>query len=205
MLLSKEYVGYLAREVTKKLIAGGHIETKSVPAVAEGTVAAAPASTSAPAPALRIAHDLATGDQARVAQGPAAAVELRIGGMTCASCAARVENKLNRMPGVSATVNYATDNAWVALPEGTSVADVIATVLVLQSLEGLSDRDAVETSDAGPACLAGTVSFDFHAAAGSRKTAASSQALKVGAHTPISGENASPTPAAVPLRPLASA
>jgi hypothetical protein len=35
MLLSKEYVGYLAREVTKKLIAGGHIETKSVPAVAE--------------------------------------------------------------------------------------------------------------------------------------------------------------------------
>jgi hypothetical protein len=35
MLLSKEYVGYLAREVTKKLIAGGHIETKSVPAVTE--------------------------------------------------------------------------------------------------------------------------------------------------------------------------
>ena len=35
MLLSKEYVGYLAREVTKKLIAGGHIETKSAPAVTE--------------------------------------------------------------------------------------------------------------------------------------------------------------------------
>jgi hypothetical protein len=35
MLLSKEYVGYLAREVTKKLIAGGHIETKNVPAVTE--------------------------------------------------------------------------------------------------------------------------------------------------------------------------
>ena len=35
MLLSKEYVGYLAREVTKKLIAGGHIETKAVPAVTE--------------------------------------------------------------------------------------------------------------------------------------------------------------------------
>jgi hypothetical protein len=35
MLLSKEYVGYLAREVTKKLIAGGHIETKSVPVVTE--------------------------------------------------------------------------------------------------------------------------------------------------------------------------
>jgi len=35
MLLSKEYVGYLAREVSKKLIAGEFIETKSVPALAE--------------------------------------------------------------------------------------------------------------------------------------------------------------------------
>ena len=58
----------------------------------------------------------------------ASPVELRIGGMTCASCAARIEKKLNRMPGVSASVNYATDNAWVALPEDVSVADAIATV-----------------------------------------------------------------------------
>ena len=36
-------------------------------------------------------------------------VDLQIGGMTCASCAARIEKKLNRMPGVSATVNYATE------------------------------------------------------------------------------------------------
>ena len=35
MLLSKEYVGYLAREVSKKLIAGEFIETKSVPALTE--------------------------------------------------------------------------------------------------------------------------------------------------------------------------
>ncbi len=40
---------------------------------------------------------------------------------------------------------------------------------------------------------------------GSRKAAASSHALKVGAHMPMNGENASPTPAAVPFRPLASA
>ncbi|MEV0781366.1 heavy metal-associated domain-containing protein, partial [Streptomyces sp. NPDC050428] len=43
---------------------------------------------------------------------PAAAtaeVELAIGGMTCASCAARIEKKLNRMDGVEATVNYATE------------------------------------------------------------------------------------------------
>ncbi len=55
-------------------------------------------------------------------------VELEIGGMTCASCAARVEKKLNRMPGVEASVNYATEKARVALPEGTDVTDAIAVV-----------------------------------------------------------------------------
>jgi cation transport ATPase len=48
--------------------------------------------------------------------------------MTCASCAARIEKKLNRMPGVSATVNYATESAHVALPEGTPVEAAMATV-----------------------------------------------------------------------------
>ena len=55
-------------------------------------------------------------------------VELDVGGMTCASCAARIEKKLNRMPGVEATVNYATERASIALPEGTSVDDAIATI-----------------------------------------------------------------------------
>ncbi|MCO7218318.1 cation-translocating P-type ATPase [Klenkia sp. PcliD-1-E] len=48
------------------------------------------------------------------------AVELVIGGMTCASCANRVERKLNKLPGVTATVNYATEKAKVTL-EGTPV------------------------------------------------------------------------------------
>ncbi|WP_393058214.1 heavy metal translocating P-type ATPase [Streptomyces sp. LN549] len=54
--------------------------------------------------------------------------ELTIGGMTCASCAARVEKKLNRMDGVTATVNYATEKARVAFGPGTGLADLIATV-----------------------------------------------------------------------------
>ncbi|PNG22827.1 heavy metal translocating P-type ATPase [Streptomyces cahuitamycinicus] len=58
-----------------------------------------------------------------------AEVELLIGGMTCASCAARVEKKLNRMDGVSATVNYATEKARVAYPASVEVADLIATVV----------------------------------------------------------------------------
>ena len=48
--------------------------------------------------------------------------------MTCASCAARVEKKLNRLAGVSATVNYATETARVSYPDDSSVADLVATV-----------------------------------------------------------------------------
>ncbi|MER6912547.1 heavy metal translocating P-type ATPase [Streptomyces sp. NPDC000594] len=55
-------------------------------------------------------------------------VELAIGGMTCASCAARIEKKLNRMEGVEATVNYATEKAKVTFAEGISVQDLIGTV-----------------------------------------------------------------------------
>jgi Cu+-exporting ATPase len=58
-----------------------------------------------------------------------AEVELAIGGMTCASCAARIEKKLNRMDGVTATVNYATEKARVAYrDEDVSVQDLVATV-----------------------------------------------------------------------------
>ncbi|MGW3957235.1 heavy metal translocating P-type ATPase [Streptomyces sp. NPDC004752] len=55
-------------------------------------------------------------------------VDLLIGGMTCASCAARVEKKLNRMDGVTATVNFATQKAKVDCADGVQVADLIATV-----------------------------------------------------------------------------
>ena len=58
-------------------------------------------------------------------------VELSVGGMTCASCAARVEKKLNRMPGVTATVNYATEKAKIAYEPGEElgVDELIATVV----------------------------------------------------------------------------
>ncbi|MET8405206.1 heavy metal translocating P-type ATPase [Streptomyces sp900116325] len=59
---------------------------------------------------------------------PAAEVELSIGGMTCASCAARIEKKLNRMDGVTATVNFATEKAKVSYADGVEVAELIATV-----------------------------------------------------------------------------
>jgi Cu+-exporting ATPase len=55
-------------------------------------------------------------------------VELLIGGMTCASCANRIEKKLNKLDGVTATVNYATERAKVTYGEGITPADLIATV-----------------------------------------------------------------------------
>ncbi|MFI6820604.1 heavy metal translocating P-type ATPase [Micromonospora sp. NPDC050187] len=56
-------------------------------------------------------------------------IDLVIGGMTCAACASRIEKKLNRMPGVHATVNYATEKASVAFPGDVTPADLIATVV----------------------------------------------------------------------------
>ena len=55
-------------------------------------------------------------------------VELVIGGMTCASCATRIEKKLNKIDGVTATVNYATEKARVSFPATVSTDDLLATV-----------------------------------------------------------------------------
>jgi Cu+-exporting ATPase len=55
-------------------------------------------------------------------------VELAIGGMTCASCAARIEKKLNTLDGVSATVNFATESARVSFPATVSAGDLISIV-----------------------------------------------------------------------------
>ncbi|MFE6712307.1 heavy metal translocating P-type ATPase [Streptomyces sp. NPDC057695] len=67
---------------------------------------------------------------AHPADGAVVAVtELTIGGMTCASCAARVEKKLNRMDGVTATVNYATEKARIEHPPEVGVDALVATVV----------------------------------------------------------------------------
>jgi Cu+-exporting ATPase len=55
-------------------------------------------------------------------------IELEIGGMTCASCANRIEKRLNRMDGVAASVNYATEKATVTAPAGLDPQELIAEV-----------------------------------------------------------------------------
>ena len=55
-------------------------------------------------------------------------VELAIGGMTCASCAMRIEKRLNKLDGVTATVNYATEKAKVTFADGVTPDDLVAAV-----------------------------------------------------------------------------
>ncbi|NUP40613.1 MAG: copper-translocating P-type ATPase [Streptomyces sp.] len=78
----------------------------------------------------------------------AAEVELAIGGMTCASCAARIEKKLNRMDGVEATVNYATEKAKVSFRDDIAVEDLIATVEATGYTAREPERDPVRTGSA---------------------------------------------------------
>jgi P-type Cu+ transporter len=55
-------------------------------------------------------------------------LELEISGMTCSSCANRIEKKLNKLEGVSASVNYATEKAKVSFSGNVRPEDLVATV-----------------------------------------------------------------------------
>ena len=81
-------------------------------------------------------------------------IELAIGGMTCASCANRVERKLNKLDGVSASVNYATEKARVTVPEGYDPALLIEEVEKTGYTASLSEPPAAAaqtTADGTPA------------------------------------------------------
>ncbi|WP_407343159.1 heavy metal translocating P-type ATPase [Pengzhenrongella phosphoraccumulans] len=61
-------------------------------------------------------------------EAPSTVVELTIGGMTCASCAARIEKKLNKIDGVAASVNYAMESAKVTYAGHLTVDDLVRAV-----------------------------------------------------------------------------
>ena len=78
-------------------------------------------------------------------------LELTIGGMTCASCAARVEKKLNKLDGVEATVNYATEKARVEVPEGYDTDLLIKQVESAGYSAALPQPPAAEEAGEGDA------------------------------------------------------
>ena len=82
-------------------------------------------------------------------------VDLDIGGMTCTSCAMSIEKKLNKLPGVVATVNYATEKAHVVLPQGISIDRAIETVAETGYTASLPVADAVGAAAADDSELRG--------------------------------------------------
>jgi Cu+-exporting ATPase len=75
--------------------------------------------------------------------------EIEIGGMTCASCAMRIEKKLNRLDGIEATVNYATEKAKVRAPAGFDPDLLIAEVEKTGYTAALPAPPAAQVMDAG--------------------------------------------------------
>jgi Cu+-exporting ATPase len=96
----------------------------------------------------------ATAEDAATAAAPAEIrrIELSIGGMTCASCANRVERKLNKLDGVTASVNYATEKARVDYPAGLETAQLVAQV----EAAGYTARLFSPSSEPGPRPTEGT-------------------------------------------------
>ena len=81
---------------------------------------------------------------------PVSTIELEIAGMTCASCAMRVEKKLNNLDGVNASVNYATEKATLIVPSGYDPQALIAEVEKAGYTAALPRRREELTSQAGP-------------------------------------------------------
>ena len=79
-------------------------------------------------------------------------IELAIGGMTCASCANRIERKLNKLDGVTATVNYATEKARVHYDAAdVSPEDLVATVEQAGYTARLPEAEAPAPEEEDPA------------------------------------------------------
>jgi Cu+-exporting ATPase len=89
-------------------------------------------------------------------------IDLAIGGMTCASCAARVERTLNRLEGVSAAVNFALETARVEAPAGTEAGDLIAVI------EGAGYEAWVPARPGAPAVVSEGATADERDALGER-------------------------------------
>ncbi|HXA88060.1 MAG TPA: heavy metal translocating P-type ATPase [Mycobacterium sp.] len=81
---------------------------------------------------------------------PVSTIELEIAGMTCASCAMRVEKKLNNLDGVNASVNYATEKATLIVPSGYDPQTLIAEVEKAGYTAALPRHREELTSEAGP-------------------------------------------------------
>ncbi|WP_250739028.1 heavy metal-associated domain-containing protein [Actinomyces sp. 186855] len=80
---------------------------------------------------------------------PIATVDLAVGGMTCASCVARVERKLSRLEGVEASVNLATETAHLTLTADVDDDTLVGTVLKAGYTATVTRREALPGDPTG--------------------------------------------------------
>ncbi|WP_367277314.1 cation transporter, partial [uncultured Actinomyces sp.] len=121
-------------------------------------------------------------------------ITLGVEGMTCASCVARVEKKLSRLDGVSASVNLATETARVTAPAGISDDDLLAAVAragYTARLKGTRTKGPL-TADTGPSDP-GTLPSTLPRTASTRADSTRSGVLTSGTGT-TSGTSAGPAP-----------
>ncbi|NED10888.1 heavy metal translocating P-type ATPase [Streptomyces sp. SID9124] len=126
--------------------------------------------------------------------------EFMIGGMTCASCAARVEKKLNRMDGVTATVNYATEKARVSYDggAGVSVRDLVATVEKTGYTAKPVPRPAPQTATPSPQTTTATAPPQTATATPLPAGAARPERPETREPDPVRGPDREPAPEAEP-------
>ncbi|MDE1536590.1 heavy metal translocating P-type ATPase [Actinotignum sp. GS-2025c] len=138
-------------------------------------------SQAAAAPSYPIARNTTSSASEKLDAAPVAEVNLAISGMTCASCVARVEKKLNKLPGVRASVNLATDEARLELSETGAQLDT-ADFLAQVSAAGYEARLISRTGtinpydDAHPATTNPNTHADAARAATATREAADAQA-----------------------------
>ena len=137
--------------------------------------------------------------QTPIATAPIGTVDLAVGGMTCASCVARVEKKLGKLDGVTASVNLATESAHIVLTREVSDDELIATVARAGYTAAVTGRttarpDADARQQAGPGEAAGIQQSGYLTlglADPARDTEllllARTEALKEAANTPCPG------------------
>ena len=141
---------------------------------------------------------------------PMGTVDLAVGGMTCASCVARVEKKLGKLDGVTASVNLATESAHIVLTREVSDDELIATVARAGYTAAVTGRttarpDADARQQAGPGEAAGSAA-PVAAPPAAPAASGDSPAAPVAAPTAGPGAPAAPAgPAADPGAPGAPA
>ena len=148
--------------------------------------------------------------QTPIATAPIGTVDLAVGGMTCASCVARVEKKLGKLDGVTASVNLATESAHIVLTREVSDDELIATVARAGYTAAVTGRttarpDADARQQAGPGEAAGSAA-PVAAPPAAPAASGDSPAAPVAAPTAGPGAPAAPAgPAADPGAPGAPA